>query len=482
MRRLVTGPLAYLGELLQSIRQGWNDFFFRPTDPTALGLIRLTTGALLLWSMLVAGFDLPAYFSSTGWSDIPLIRQRLAIQASTGWSFWFAVPDSAIVPVWIGCLVVLSLYTVGLFSRVTAVLAWVITVSTARRIPFTLYGFDQIISTWALYLAATGASGQAVSLDRFFTRWRLARAEAVPKKQNSRFVTGSGIPEPSIAANLALRLIQLHLVIIYGMAGLAKLRGEPWWDGTAVWGLIAAGEFRLFDLTWLAAFPGLIQLGTHLGLLMELSYPILIWIPRLRPLVIAFVVLMHLGIGVMLGLIEFSLAMVVGNLAFISGSWLRSLAVGQGGADTTSLRVLYDGVCPRCRATMAFCTAADPARLIEPIDLTAVNVKSIHPSLTPSACLESMHVVRADGRVFAGFDAVVQVAWCSPLLWPLALVGSVPGVTQVGRRVYDRIAASRPRDVPCTDETCALPMHGAARAATPGRSTDDTKEPRPVRR
>ena len=56
MRRLVTGPLAYLGELLQSIRQGWNDFFFRPTDPTALGLIRLTTGALLLWSMLVAGF------------------------------------------------------------------------------------------------------------------------------------------------------------------------------------------------------------------------------------------------------------------------------------------------------------------------------------------------------------------------------------------------------------------------------------------
>ena len=26
-------------------------------------------------------------------------------------------------------------------------------------------------------------------------------------------------------------------------------------DGQAIWGTLAAGEFRLFDLTWLAAYP-----------------------------------------------------------------------------------------------------------------------------------------------------------------------------------------------------------------------------------
>ena len=51
-------------------------------------------------------------------------------------------------------------------------------VSTVRRVPIALYGFDQVLSTLALYLAVTGASGQAVSLDRFLRRWRQARAAA----------------------------------------------------------------------------------------------------------------------------------------------------------------------------------------------------------------------------------------------------------------------------------------------------------------
>lgn len=479
MRRLVTGPFAYLLELTRAIRQGWDRFFFSPVDPTPLGLIRLGTGALLFWSLAVAGFDLQAYFGKTGWANTDYVRARLAEQSPTAWSFWFFVPDNALLPVWVGCLVVLAFYTVGLWSRVSAILAWVIAVSTARRTPYLLYGFDQVVAIWALYLAASGASGQAVSLDRWIARFRSSRAEAARLKKDGKFVIPAGVPESSVSANLGIRLIQIHLVLIYGMAGLAKLRGEPWWDGSAGWGLVAAGEFRLFDLTWLASFPLLLQLGTHLGLLMELSYPIAIWIPQIRPLMMALVVLMHLAIGFTLGLVEFSLAMIVGNIAFASGAWLRSLAAGQGSGSYA--RVLYDGACPRCRASIALFTAGDPARLIEPIDLTAVDVKSINPSLTPEACMRSMHVVRTDGRVFEGFEAVLQVARCAPMFWPLALFGVVPGVTFVGRRIYHRIAASRPRDVVCNDEVCALPTATAPKSSTSRRSTDESERPRSVR-
>ena len=45
--------------------------------------------------------------------------------------------------------------------------------------------------------------------------------------------------------------------------------------------------------------------------------------------------------------------------------------------------------------------------MVEPIDLTAVDVEAVHPSLTREACLRSMHLVRSDGRVFAGYDAVL---------------------------------------------------------------------------
>src|SRR6185312_6784341 len=118
---------------------------------------------------------------------------------------------------------------------------------------------------------------------------------------------------------------------------------------------------------------------THAGLLFELLYPFLIWNRWARPVLLALALMLHVGIGLTLGLAEFGVAMVLGNLAFVSGPWLRSLVTG---LRQPWGRVLYDGACPRCRASMALIGAADPDHVIEPVDLTAVDVSAVHPSLT----------------------------------------------------------------------------------------------------
>ena len=460
MRRIVTGPASYLSGLARATARGWDAFFFTPADPTALGLIRLVVGLLALWSLFVYGLDFDAFFGPDGWADVATVR---AVQAakppraqSAVWSFWFAVPGPLLRPVWLACLVVLAMFALGLYSRLTAVLAWVIVVSTVRRLPVSLYGFDQHVSAWLLYLAVSGASGQSVSLDRFLARWKATRAEAARRRKDGRWASAGGAPGPSIAANLGLRLIQLHLCLVYGMAGMAKLQGRAWWDGSAVWGTLAAGEFRLFDLTWLAAFPMLLNFMTHVGLATEIGYPILIWVKPLRPLVLATVVALHVGIELTLGLGEFALAMIAGNLAFVPGGWLRSLVTGREPSPPAD-RLVYDGACPRCRASVALVVAADPGRLIEPVDLTAVDVSTVHPTLTRESSLKSMHLVRADGRVFAGYDAVTALCRRLPLFWGLGLAGSLPPVSTAGRRVYNRVAAGRPRDVTCSDTVCGPP-------------------------
>jgi predicted DCC family thiol-disulfide oxidoreductase YuxK len=469
----VTGPAAYLAELWGAAARGWNAFFFTPADPTPVGLIRVAVGLLLLWNLAIYGLDLHAYFGTVGWADPAIVRQIRATERPYDWSFWLLVPDALLRPAWLACLVVLLLFTVGLWSRLTAVLAWAIVVSTVRRAPVSLFGFDQVVSTLALYLAVTGASGQSVSLDRFLARYRQARGAVARRRQDGRWTFPPGVPGPTVSANLALRLIQLHLVLMYGAAGLAKLQGPAWWNGMAIWGTLAAGEFRLFDLTWLAAWPWLLNLLTHFALAFELGYPVLIWVRVLRPLLVTTAIVMHVGIGLTLGLGEFGLAMIAANLAFVSGPWLRSLVAGR---SQPSGRVLYDGACPRCRASMALVAAADPDHVVEPIDLTAVEVASIHPSLTREACLRSMHLVRADGRVVAGYDAVLTLARWLPLFWPLGLLGSLPMVPPVGRRVYNRVAASRPRDVPCTDDVCGIhPRRGQAPAKPVSTAADSER-------
>ena len=282
----------------------------------------------------------------------------------------------------------------------------------------------------------------------------------------------AGAPVATVSANLALRLIQLHLVVIYGMAGLAKLQGPSWWNGTAIWKTMATGEFVVLDFTALAAWPLLINLVTHASLALELLYPVLVWVKIVRPLLLAGVVALHVGIAVMSpGLTEFALAMIAGNLAFVSGAWLRGLATGP---SQPALRVLYDGACPRCRASMALITAADPDHVVEPVDLTAVDVGKVHPGLRREDCMRSMHVVSDDGRITAGFDAVRSVASRLPLFWPLAVIGYLPGVAWPGRRVYNWVAATRPRDVACTDQVCGIHSATAAHRASRPRSRSRT--------
>jgi predicted DCC family thiol-disulfide oxidoreductase YuxK len=479
VRRLLTELRDYLGDLVSTTQRGWHAFFFRPADPTALGLIRVIVGLLAFWSLLVFGLDLDDYFGAQGWADPTVIGPMGRRQHPLGWSFWFLIPDGWLRSVWLLCLVVLALYTAGLFSRTTGVLAWVIIVSTVRRLPIALFGFDQILSTLALYLAASFASGQAVSLDRFFKRWRAARAVArqakPPGSTGGRRVSPEdpGVPHPTISANLALRLIQLHLVFIYAMAGLAKIQGPSWWSGMALWGTLTAGEFVTRDFTWISRWPTLINFLTHASLAFELLYPVLIWIRVTRPLLIAGAVILHVGIAVVApGLTEFGVAMLSANLAFVSGIWLRSLATGQ---EQPALRVLFDGACPRCRASMALLTAADPDRVLEPIDLTAIEVESLHPALTHDACMKSMHVILRNGSVKAGFDAVRAIGGWLPLFWLPTLFAWLPGVAWVGRRGYNQIAASRPRDVVCTDEVCGI--HFPQRPAKTGQHGSRSGQP-----
>ena len=113
------------------------------------------------------------------------------------------------------------------------------------------------------------------------------------------------------------------------MAGLAKLQGSSWWNGNAIWKTMTTGEFVVLDFTALAAWPLVVNFLTHFSLALELLYPVVIWVRILRPLLLAGMMVLHVGIAVMSpGLAEFALAMLAGNLAFVSGQWLRRLVTG----------------------------------------------------------------------------------------------------------------------------------------------------------
>jgi hypothetical protein len=218
-------------------------------------------------------------------------------------------------------MVILTLFTIGLRTRVTSVLALIVAISFAQRVSPAMFGLDQINVFLTLYLAI-GPSGRALSVDR---RLALRRRGAAASPS-----------APSAGANLAQRLIQVHMCVAYFFAGTSKLQGPAWWNGEAMWRAFANLEYQSADMTWLAWCPWLLNLMTHLSVLWEIFFCVLIWSRRWRPPMLAMAVALHVGIGAFLGMWTFGLIMLVGCLSFLPNEAVRqfvaSLVSGRSGA------------------------------------------------------------------------------------------------------------------------------------------------------
>ncbi len=320
----MTAIAGYVRAWFAEVGALWNRFWFEPADPATLGLIRICAGAMMFYTHLVWGLDLEAFFGAHGW--LPAKAIGLLQQDTYSWSYLWWLQDSP-VALWtahVAALVVFALLTVGLFSRVVSVLALIAALAYTGRAMGALFGLDQINVMLAMYLAV-GPCGDAFSLDRWLKQRR----------------AGAPLPaRPSWTANLAIRLIQVHMCIIYLFAGTAKLTGPAWWDGTAMWMALGNMEYQSIDMTWLADWPRLINLMTHVTVYWEIFYCALIW-PRLtRPVMLVLAVPLHMGIAICLGMVTFGLVMLIGNLAFVPPQVVRAVwpwnRAGQGRAGELS--------------------------------------------------------------------------------------------------------------------------------------------------
>jgi hypothetical protein len=286
---------------------GWNRFWFEPVSTAPLVAVRIAFGVLaLLWTLSLAP-DLHTFF--TGEGLLPMVPPA---------RHWWGVFDvSSAWPVVLGVYVALLIGSVALvlgwWTRMASIVVFVGILSFERRSPNVFNSGDSLVRNIAFYLALAPA-GAALSL----SRWRRHRDAfwAFPAR-----------------APWALRLLQIHVSVIYLTTVWAKVRGDVWNDGTAV-----SYALRLDDLVRFGApsflatsevWSNLLTWGT---LAVELAVGILVWNRRARPWVLAAGVALHLGIELSLHVGFFSMAIFVSYLAFVPAEVaervLRRLAVG----------------------------------------------------------------------------------------------------------------------------------------------------------
>ena len=327
--------------------RGWNRFWFAAVDPTGLGFMRICCGLLVFYITLVYSYDLMSYVGPNSWLDVPAknyLRKeypvvyppdnwtdpvRVEKEGSFLWSIFFHVRDPFwVVVIHVSILIVLLLFTVGLWTRVTSVLAWIGSLQYVERVQTQLFGQDTMLIILLLYLmigCVFSTSESALSVDR----WLELRRERREQGRRADLTL-----KPSWSANFAVRLIQVHFCIIYMVSGTSKLLGAAWWNGTALWLCLANYNFApmrvgLYDqaLTFLCNYRPLWEIcltsGVVFTLFTEISFTFLVWWRRWRPFMVSCSVLMHLGIGLIMGLSIFSALMLTMVLAFVPPDVMR---------------------------------------------------------------------------------------------------------------------------------------------------------------
>lgn len=256
------------------------------------------------------------------------------------WSIWFHVTDPGAMAV-VHTLVILVtfLFTIGFCTRITTALTWMAAIWYIHRNTAILFGVDTMMVILLLYFMV-GNSGGAYSVDRLIGRWwSRARPRVINRWRGllgrtplSESALAAApyprVPAATVSTNVAIRLLQVHVCVIYLIAGLSKLQGTAWWTGTAVWGTLANYEFAPMQfemyndfLHWLTAyryrFEGFLTAAGLFTLAFEISYAFLIWRPATRWIILSGAIVLHGLIGLFMGLKTFSLLMLVMNMAFV---------------------------------------------------------------------------------------------------------------------------------------------------------------------
>lgn len=119
---------------------------------------------------------------------------------------------------------------------------------------------------------------------------------------------------------LPVWIIRIHICIVYFSAGLWKISGEQWWDGTALWlallqPMFIHRPFSWYTLETLAKFRIVFSLAGMGVVLAQLAFPFLIFVRAIRPYILTIMIFFHICIGLFLGLQLFSFTLIIFDIA-----------------------------------------------------------------------------------------------------------------------------------------------------------------------
>lgn len=179
--------------------------------------------------------------------------------------------------------------------------------------------------------------------------------------------------------NLVLVAMTAQVVFVYASGGLYKAGGDPWSGGYAVYAPLMTERFGtwpvLSDLV--TAWGPMVTIASWGSIILQIAFPFMLLTRPTRIIALIGIMSFHIGIGVLMGLPWFSLAMIGIDFIFIRDRSWQHLA-----------------------RTVRRAFAKDPSALSEPVGDPSADDRPVEdpdaaaPVLAPAASTKKIRVAR----------------------------------------------------------------------------------------
>ncbi len=287
--------------LLSRSWQSWCEFWFAPQDLYNVSLFRFLLGLSMLVMYLMRASEFDFFYLNNGVMPVAQALDAMPAGYQTTVPF-FLTSDVGIHWQGIAHLLLLTLFTLGVFGRSLTWLLFVINLGLIQRNISIVYGADLFGNFWLFYLSFADHN-------RYFSILNWFRKQKVRAER--------AVLQSDMLTTMAIRLIQIQLCISYAYTGIEKLKGSAWWEGTAVWYVIGLDDLVPHDFAFMQNFPVIVALLSMSTVVFEIYFSFAVWNKKLKYPWLAAGFLFHLGTALLMDLHFFFLVMVSSYLVFL---------------------------------------------------------------------------------------------------------------------------------------------------------------------
>ena len=298
MSKITCHPLRCAEQGLKQTLTWWDQFFFHAKFQN-IGLCRLILGSVIFYLTVMKSFNLDFFtVDAIVPKDQSMTLFHELVQPLFSWNFW---PDEYVL--WAhGAVCVLSfLFAIGFLGRLGTFVLFSLYMGFIHRNYAVLFGAD-VLSALFLFYFILARPNQTFSIYEFFGKKPLI----ILPPEWDQAISSAGF-----------RLLQIQVALIYTYTGFEKLRGNSWWNGTALWTVMSNPQMVIWDLAWLKSYPLLIGVMTYSAMIFEIFFGWAMCNSKTRTPWLVVGVVFHLMIGISMDLMPFSLVMMATYVLYL---------------------------------------------------------------------------------------------------------------------------------------------------------------------